>query len=139
MKVGMIALTAALVMLAAPAWAGPPDPCIANPTDTDSDTICDAADNCSGLASAFTCDTDSDGYGNPCDGDFNSNNVTSIADFTVLFLPDLVSGSDTGIGSDMNCGGTVSISDFTILFIPQLIKGFPGPSGIACAGTTPCP
>jgi hypothetical protein len=128
MKVGMIALTAALMMLAMPAWAGPADPCGSHPTDTDSDTVCDALDNCKALAGAPTCDTDSDGYGNPCDGDFDNNNLVTPGDFTQFFIPDFVAGSPSaGIGTDMDCNTLVTPGDFTQYFIPQFLQGTPGP------------
>ncbi len=74
MKVGMIALTAALLMLAMPAWAGPTDQCAGSP-DSDSDTVCDAVDNCKNVPNAGTmgCDDDWDGYGNKCDADSTNN------------------------------------------------------------------
>jgi hypothetical protein len=138
MKVGMIALTAALMMLAMPAWAGPADPCGSVPVDTDSDTVCDPLDNCSELAGAPSCDTDSDGYGNPCDGDFNNDGVVASVDFTAHFVPQFIAGTDAN-GEDMDCGGTVGANDFTVYFVPQFVSGTVGPSGLACAGTAPCP
>lgn len=151
MKFGFIALTAALMMLAAPAWAGPPEACDIDPTDSDSDGLCDVEDNCSALKNnggpkdgggfdPINCDTDGDGYGNACDGDFNNDNVTQVADFTLLFVPDLIAGVDSGIGSDMNCDGPPQVADFTQLFIPQITgTGLPGPSGLSCAGSGSCP
>ena len=139
MKVGMIALTAALMMLAMPAWAGPADPCGSHPVDTDSDTVCDALDNCSVDNGVPTCDTDTDGYGNPCDGDFGNDGAVGISDFATHFIPDFVAATDAGRGTDMDCSGAVGISDFSTYFIPQFVQALPGPSGLACAGTIPCP
>jgi hypothetical protein len=139
MKVGMIALTAALMMLAMPAWAGPADPCGSHPSDGDSDTVCDLLDNCSAAAGVASCDTDQDGYGNPCDGDFDGDNVTGLVDFTAAFIPEFVAGVDSGIGTDMDCDTVVGLVDFTVYFIPNFVFGFPGPSGLACAGAPTCP
>jgi hypothetical protein len=127
MKVGMIALTAALMMLAMPAWAGPADPCGSNPTDQDSDTVCDALDNCDALPGVATCDTDSDGFGNPCDGDFDQSGSVGPVDFTGHFIPDFVAATDSGVGTDMDCSGAVGPVDFTGYFIPQFLQGTPGP------------
>jgi hypothetical protein len=138
MKVGMIALTAALMMLAMPAWAGPADPCGTNPTDTDSDTVCDALDNCSAIAGG-QCDSDSDGYGNPCDGDFNQDGFVTGVDFSPVFLAAFAAGVDSGAGEDMNCDNFVTGVDFSPSFLNQFAAGVPGPSGLACAGTAPCP
>jgi hypothetical protein len=141
MKIGMIALTAALLMFALPAWAGPVDPCgTATLADADSDTVCDALDNCSALTGGVgpTCDTDQDGYGNQCDGDFDQSNSVIPSDFTDYFLPDFLAATDSGVGTDMDCSGAVIPSDFTDYFLPQYLSAFPGPSGLWCAGTPNC-
>jgi hypothetical protein len=128
MKVGMIALTAALMMLAMPAWAGPADPCGSHPADMDSDTVCDALDNCKMLPGAPTCDTDSDGLGNPCDGDFDNDTIVGPVDFNTYFVPDFVAGTASpGVGTDMDCDGIVGPVDFNTYFIPQFVSGVPGP------------
>jgi hypothetical protein len=130
MKLGMIALTAALLMLAAPAWAGPADECDGT-GDTDSDTVCDALDNCSELPGVTVyCDTDSDGYGNPCDGDFDQNGQVNSTDFSAKFIPDFILASDQGSGTDMDCNGQVNSTDFSAYFLPQFISAVPGPSGL---------
>jgi hypothetical protein len=124
--VGLIALTAALLLLALPAWAGSPDPCQGSP-DTDSDTICDAQDNCLLIPNHSQCDTDGDGYGNACDGDFDQDAAVSPNDFLAHFVPDFISGTDSGTGTDMDCDGAVTPNDFLAHFVPQFIKGAPGP------------
>jgi hypothetical protein len=73
-----------------------------------------------------TCDTDSDGFDNQCDGDFDQDGVVTPGDYTQLFIPDLSTGTDSGWGTDMDCNGVVTPGDFTQFFIPQLIKGTPG-------------
>jgi hypothetical protein len=137
MKYGLIALTAALVMLAMPAFAGPPA-CTGG--DADGDLILDSCDNCVDIANAGAtgCDTDNDGYGNMCDGDFDNSTFVTPGDFSVIFVPDLISGSDSGGGTDMDCGGFVTPGDFSVLFVPQLVQGAPGASGLACAGSIGC-
>jgi hypothetical protein len=140
MKIGMIALTAALLMLAIPAWAGAPGPCDLNPTDSDSDTVCDDADNCLDIINVGVsgCDTDDDGYGNVCDGDFDNNGLVSSGDFTAFWLSDFTGGSgDQGTGTDMDCNGLVSSGDFTAFWLPQFAGGL-GASGLSCAGTSGC-
>jgi hypothetical protein len=142
MKLGIIALFAALVMMAVPAWAGP-FTCGPN-GDDDSDTVCNDFDNCSqeanlDVSGAGGCDTDSDGYGGICDGDLNNDGLVSVADFTIVWLTQFGLGSDGGTGSDMNCDTLVSVSDFTIQWLAQFaLPGSPGPSGLSCAGTPPC-
>ena len=110
--------------------------------DSDNDTVPDLFDNCLTLPNAppLDCDTDLDGYGNACDGDFNNSNGTDATDFSDYFLPDFAPpGIDSGTGTDMNCndGNTgVDATDFSNFFLPQFTgSGEPGPSGLPCAGT----
>ena len=53
--------------------------------DTDGDGIGDPADNCTLIANASQCDTDRDGYGNHCDGDFNESQTVNASDFVMYF------------------------------------------------------
>jgi hypothetical protein len=137
MKVGMIALTAALLMLAVPAWAGPTDPC-AGSSDSDGDTVNDSCDNCVDVsnAGAAGCDTDKDGYGNACDSDHNNDQTVNAADFG-FFLPDFLASSDMGTGTDNNCDTTVNAADFGT-FLPLFLIGKNGDSGLKCAGNAQC-
>lgn len=136
MRVGVLATLAILALIALPltAAAGPAQ-------DTDGDGTFDALDNCVNVANASPqdCDTDNDGYGNSCDGDFDNNGATGGGDFSTLFIPDFQAGVDSGIGSDMDCNGAVGGGDFSTYFIPNFQQGTPGPSGLSCAGTVPCP
>lgn len=147
MKFGLMALTAALIMLATPAFAGAPDLCGGSP-DTDSDGVCDVLDNCTLVANAGAagCDTDNDGYGNACDADFDNSGFVNAGDFVApYFMTDFTSGPpavDSGMGSDMDCSGFVNAGDFVPpYFMTQFTSGppaVPGPSGLACAGTVGC-
>lgn len=123
--------------LSGPALGGPEQ-------DTDDDGVWDVLDNCVLVANAppADCDTDRDGFGNACDGDFdNSGSNTASADFSNHFVPDFTGGgADSGVGTDMDCSGTVNANDFSVFFVPQFTgTGTPGPSGLSCAGSVPCP
>jgi hypothetical protein len=108
--------------------------------DGDNDGIPDVLDKCSNDSrnQSITCDTDQDGYGNVCDGDFNQTNSVTSADYSMFFVPDLGTGKDSGKGTDMSCGAGVTAADYSMFFVPQLGLGKPGPSGLGCAGTIPC-
>jgi thrombospondin type 3 repeat protein len=110
--------------------------------DADSDGVPDVLDKCmldARNVGQASCDTDQDGYGNVCDGDFNNNGTTNTQDFTMYFAPQLKSSIPDSRGTDMNCNGTVNTQDFTMYFAPKLKSGTGGgPSGLACAGTVPC-
>ena len=96
-------------------------------------------DNCTQLANQVQCDTDQDGYGNQCDGDFNQSGAVNSLDYTMFFVPDFQTGTDSGRGTDMNCSGAVNSLDYTMFFVPQLQTAAPpGPSALACAGSVPC-
>jgi hypothetical protein len=132
MKVGVTAITIALLLPFA-AYAGPA-------ADSDSDGTADLVDVCSAdptVPSLCPLDTDTDGYGNGCDGDFNLDGVVDFQDIP-QFLGDLGVASDTGIGSDQNCDGVVDFQDIPF-FLIQLGYASPGPSGLPCAGSVPCP
>jgi len=111
--------------------------------DSDGDGVMDARDNCMLVANAAPndCDTDEDGYGNYCDGDFDQSFSVNAVDFSARFLPDFKVGTDQAPidGTDMDCGGTVNATDFSEYFYPSFKSGALGPSGLACAGTIPCP
>jgi len=134
-----ITLFALALCLPVAAFAGPA-------TDTDGDGVADVIDNCVSIsnAGAAGCDSDLDGYGNICDGDFNQDLVTDGVDFSPVFLADFIAGSmgtntdGNPDGSDMNCDGAVDGADFAPAFINQFVQGSPGTSGLSCAGTVPC-
>jgi hypothetical protein len=110
-------------------------------TDTDNDAVPDSRDNCLQVRNGpgdgqDQCDTDGDGYGNTCDGDFNQDNIVGIPDFGTL----IQTFGDTGHpvnATDLNCDEIVGIPDFGTF--SGLFGNSPGPSGLSCAGTTPCP
>jgi hypothetical protein len=138
MKVGVLATMVFATLIAYPiaSFAG-------LAPDADNDGIPDVLDKCTLDSRNVTasCDTDVDGYGNPCDADFDQNFAVVASDFTNFFVPAFKGGSSAR-GQDMDCNGSVVASDFTGFFVPKF-KGalggaIPGPSGLACAGTAGC-
>ena len=111
--------------------------------DSDNDGIPDVIDKCT-LDSrnvAASCDTDQDGYGNPCDADYDQNFAVGGTDFSSFFIPAFKGGTITR-GQDMDCNGACGATDFGSYFIPKF-KGalggaISGPSGLACAGVPGC-
>lgn len=116
------------------------------PPDTDSDGSTDPNDNCvlvtnSVLLSTGSCnsqeDGDSDGYGNPCDHDVNNDGAAGLDDLNFTFLEQKSVGTDPNY--DFNCDGATGLDDVVAVFQAQAAVLVPGPSGLACAGTVPCP
>jgi hypothetical protein len=113
--------------------------CANGDVDGDGDGICDADDNCSIAFNPGQHDSNSDGYGNYCDPDLDGDGIVGIPDFNAFRS---AFGSTAGSGSwnpdaDFNSDGAVGIPDFNIL--RSYFGNPPGPSGLACAGTIPCP
>ncbi len=130
---GCAALLALAVSISG--FAGPVD-------DTDNDGIPDNQDNCvvvpnGPLLGTGSCvaqeDADMDGYGNPCDLDVNNNGAVDLIDLSNNFLTQ----GAIGTAHDYNCNGAVDLLDLSESFLRQ--GEIPGPSGLACAGTIPCP
>ncbi|MDJ0864785.1 MAG: thrombospondin type 3 repeat-containing protein [Myxococcota bacterium] len=107
--------------------------------DFDEDGVPDALDNCVETPNASQRDTARDGYGDACDPDYNNDGAVGIPDFNVLRgqfgLTDEDPGFDPAV--DHNEDGAVGIPDFNVF--RSFFGGPPGPSGLECAGTVPCP
>lgn len=100
-----------------------PDP----PADSDADGVPDASDNCILTANAGQQDSNSDGYGNACDGDLNDS--VGVVNFTDLALFRAAFGSANANADFDSSGGIVNFADlarFRVLF-----GKVPGPSAFA--------
>ncbi len=100
--------------------------------DSDNDGVSDDQDNCIYVANGpvipdagdnSQLDTDGDGYGNYCDGDFDNNGLIDPSDFSALksFI-----GQPGHPGEDMNGNGLVDPADFSLL--KSKLGQPPGPS-----------
>jgi hypothetical protein len=115
--------------------AADPDP--SDPDDADGDGWLDGEDNCSIDANADQRDTDSDGFGNLCDCDYDNNGLCDGPDHKIF-------GESFGKAvpladpeADMDGDGIVDGNDFPLFGVGWGAP--PGPSGLACAGAVPCP
>jgi len=104
--------------------------------DQDGDGVDDPLDNCLTLANAGQQDADQDGYGNLCDADFNDNGIVAANDVAAIAarfgFP--AAGNEE---FDLDSSGVVGAND--IARASSYFGLAPGPSGLACAGTAPCP
>lgn len=120
------------------AGSGDPDPCAGQPQDqcdSDGDGVVNASDLCRSLADPDSCDSDADGYGNACDCDLDQDGVCDAADQAAF---DAELGLPGFAAADMDCDADVDADDAT-LFDQAMAEGAPGPSGLPCAGSSPCP
>jgi len=129
MKISLMALVAGfclVVGLPLAATAGPTP----GGTNSDSDSVEDAFDNCSGLSNAAQKDIDHDGCGDLCDADYDQDGGSGLLDFGVVKS---AFGSSSGqplydARADMDCDGSVGLLDFG--FFKAEFGGAPGPSGL---------
>ena len=103
------------IALAGPAMAG-------SVADADSDGVPDAFDNCPNTpngpdASTGACsmqeDSDGDGCGNPCDGDFDQDGNVLGSDFTLFLAAFGSPGFPFPNPADIDCDGNVLGTDFS--------------------------
>jgi hypothetical protein len=107
--------------------------------DSDGDGVGDACDNCQLASNADQRDTNADGYGNACDADYDNDGSVTGEDFgiwrAVFGLTDQDAGFDPDVGADDD--GVINARDYALW--RSQFAGPPGPSGLSCAGTPPCP
>jgi formylglycine-generating enzyme required for sulfatase activity len=108
-------------------------------SDADEDGVEDADDNCVEVANASQSDPDQDGYGTACDADFNNDGVVGGPDFAQFVASFGSSAGDPEYDSslDLNEDGGIGGPDYGA-FLSRFGES-PGPSGLACAGSIPCP
>ncbi|MDJ0869857.1 MAG: hypothetical protein QNK03_27435 [Myxococcota bacterium] len=118
-KLAIFVVALGALLVAAPAGA----------QDRDADGVPDGADNCLEVGNRDQRDTDSDGFGNACDPDYNDDGLVGIPDFNVLRGQFGKDDGDPDFDPDVdaNGDGAVGIPDFNVLraFFGQP----PGPAG----------
>ena len=90
--------------------------------DSDMDGVPDSADNCPNTPNAppMDCDTDGDGFGNRCDGDFDNNGFTVFADLAAFGM----AFQTQDVNGDFDCNGFVAFAD--LLIFKELFGSPPG-------------
>jgi hypothetical protein len=107
--------------------------------DPDADLVPDARDNCQAVANADQRDTNADGYGNTCDADVSNDGGVGVPDFAMLSAAMGSTEQQPGYDPDLDLSGDggVGVPDFAAML--SSFGMLPGPSGLTCAGTPPCP
>ena len=105
---------------------------VAGPSDQDGDGVVDSADNCLVVANPSQIDTDGDGCGNVCDGDYNQDGVPGGPDFALFAGTFGKSQGDAGYNPVVDCNGDGIVGgiDFAC-FSGALSSKMVGPSGRA--------
>ncbi len=114
MRIQHAALSGLIALLALP---------LAQAADTDGDGVVDNIDNCTLTANADQRDSNGDGFGNMCDGDFNNDDVVNAQDLGVMKSNFFSSAPDT----DMNGDGVTNAVDLGLLKLSFFEP--PGPTG----------
>jgi hypothetical protein len=105
--------------------------------DGDGDGVQDNMDNCVAKANADQSDTDLDGHGNACDGDFSQDGIVGGPDYLIFSLANGGMEGDAAFNHDCDCNNDKIIGGPDYLcFSTQNGAGVPGPSGRSCAVTS---
>ena len=116
------------------------------PADSDLDGIVDTSDNCVDVPNGpdlgtNSCndqlDGDNDGFGNPCDTDTDNDGGATLIDVSATLAAAGAVSSDPNF--DFDCDGGATLIDVSRVLADAAAVTAPGPSGLACAGTVPCP
>jgi hypothetical protein len=99
-------------------------------TDQDGDGVVDEFDNCTLDFNPLQRDSDGDGCGNYCDGDYDQDGIVGGPDFTIFAIAfnDSAAGDPSvNLDPDVNGDGIVGGPDYTYFAI-QFNEAIPGPS-----------
>jgi hypothetical protein len=107
--------------------------------DQDQDGVEDPADNCLVVPNADQIDTNGDGFGNMCDADYDDNGIVSGGDIAVIASRFGYTNATPGFDPDHDRNSDGMITGGDIAYAGSQLGLAPGPSGLACAGTPPCP
>jgi hypothetical protein len=107
--------------------------------DADAEGVADADDRCTLVANPTQLDTNRDGYGNACDADYDDDGSVGASDFVALRQAYGSSVGDPGYDPDLDANGDGAIGSAEFVLLRSAFGYPPGPSGLACAGTIPCP
>ena len=107
--------------------------------DADGDGILGASDDCRLAPNPEQLDSDRDGYGNACDADYDGDGRVGLRDFLTLGRAwGATTGSPAYVAAhDADGDGPIGLPE--LLLLGRAFGGPPGPSGLACAGSAPCP
>ena len=106
--------------------------------DQDHDGIGDPRDNCLATANPDQRDTDLDGFGNLCDGDFDGNLAVNALDLGTFNRGYLKEQGNPAYNPNLDLDGNSLVNAVDLLRFRSMYLHPPGPSGLICAGRAPC-
>jgi len=112
--------------------------------DRDRDGILDREDLCIGdpepLKSGASSprDTDADGFGNACDGDFDGDGWAGFSDYLRIHRAFGTRLGDPGYDEHVDLDGNGAVGGVDVQRFRQTWQTRPGPSGVACGGQLDC-
>jgi len=108
-------------------------------SDADEDGICDPDDNCTSASNADQRDSDEDGFGNACDADYDGDGIVGTLDFTKFRRAFGSTAGSRDWDPQLDANGDGAIGTFEFALFRRAFGTPPGPSGLVCAGSMPCP
>jgi hypothetical protein len=109
------------------------------PPDSDGDTVPDPRDTCLEEPDPGQLDSDRDGYGNACDADYDGDGAVGASDYLRLGGSLEAGFGQAGLAPELDAEGDGVIGFRELELLRRELGGPPGPSGLACAGSPPCP
>jgi arylsulfatase A-like enzyme len=106
--------------------------------DQDHDGVGDPRDNCLAIPNPDQRDTDLDGFGNLCDGDFDGDLLVNVLDLSAFKHGYLTEQGNPAYNPDFDLDGNGAVSLLDFGRFRSMYLGTPGPSGLVCAGSPPC-
>lgn len=113
------------------AWLSDPTICdAASSADFDADGVPDRVDNCTTVFNPDQADTDRDGYGNRCDGDFNNDGITDATDGALLTSKLRTQRNGAGYQARLDINNDMVIDTWDVTLFNGLVGRAPGPSAV---------
>jgi hypothetical protein len=115
--------------------------------DSDRDGVPDCEDNCMFVSNGPNSlpfagdqmDADRDGYGNACDADYDNSGFVGAPDVAVLKSAFGLQMGQPGYRPETDSDGNGATGALEFGLVMRNFSLTPGPSGLPCAGTVPCP